>query len=277
MHVRLSSVDGHGVQLGSNFCSFERQERLIQATYTPLTGEALNIIHHEEPITLTAGSRCNSRSRPRAHSNHQPSRPNASLCTGAGNSERTGDIFSKGDELYDKRFGERYLLLDAARDSGGEFVRFEDTAAPGPSRRPISAHPAQRERFEVLSGTLDLTVDGEQHLLGLGESFVVQPGARHLPHNAGDGEVRFVAEMRPAGRFEEFLAEITAANNTGREGLAYLLTAARVINQFPDAEHPTPLPGALDRALFAVLATAGKLVGLRIPRTSGASPNPATE
>ena len=177
-------------------------------------------------------------------------------------------MFSKGDELYDKRFGERYRVLEAARDSGGEFVRIEDTAAPGRSRRPVGAHPAQRERFEVLSGSLGLTVNGEEHMLGPGDSFVVEPGARHLPRNAGDGELRFVAEMRPAGRFEEFLDEITAANNTGREGLAYLLTVARVINRFPDVEHPTPLPRALDRALFAILAAAGKLLGLRIPPTS---------
>ena len=177
-------------------------------------------------------------------------------------------MFSKGDELYDKRFGERYQVLEAARDSGGELVRIQDTAAPGPSRRPMSAHPAQRERFEVLSGTLGLTVDGEQHLLGPGDSFVVEPGARHLPRNAGDGELRFVAEMRPAGRFEEFLAEITAVNNTGREGLAYLLAVARVINRFPDVEHPTPLPRGLDRALFAILAAAGKLLGQRLPRNS---------
>ena len=177
-------------------------------------------------------------------------------------------MLSKGDELYDERFGERYLVVEAAQDSGGELVRIEDTAAPGPSRRPMSAHPAQRERFEVLSGTLGLTVDGERHLLGPGDSLVVEPGARHLPRNAGDGELRFLAEMRPAGRFEGFLAEITAANNTEREGLAYLLTEARVINRFPDVEHPTPLPGALDRALFATLAAAGKLVGLQIPHAS---------
>jgi mannose-6-phosphate isomerase-like protein (cupin superfamily) len=176
-------------------------------------------------------------------------------------------MFNKGDELYDKRFGERYLVLEAARDSGGELVRIEDTAEAGPSRRPIGRHPAQRERFEVLSGTLGLTVDGEQHLLGAGESFVVEPGARHLPRNAGDGELRFIAEMRPAGRFEEFLAEITAVNNTGREGPTYLLTAARVIHRFPDVESPTPLPRALDRALFAILAAAGKLLRLRIPHS----------
>jgi hypothetical protein len=159
-------------------------------------------------------------------------------------------------------------VLETARDSGGELVRIQDTAAPGPNRRPISAHPARRERFEVLSGTPGLTVDGEQHLLEPGDSFMVEPGARHLPRNAGDGELQFIAEMRPAGRFEEFLAEITAVNNTEREGFAYLLTAARVINRFPDVERPTPLPPALDRALFAILAAAGRLLGLRIPRTS---------
>jgi mannose-6-phosphate isomerase-like protein (cupin superfamily) len=180
-------------------------------------------------------------------------------------------MFTTGDELYDKRFGERYQVLEAARDSGGELLRIQDTAAPGPSRRPQGAHPAQRERFEVLSGTLGLTVNGKQHLLREGDSFVVEPGARHLPRNAGDGELRFLAEMRPAGRFEEFLAEITAVNNTGREGLTYLLTAARVINRFPDVEHPTPLPRMLDRALFAILAAAGKLLGLRIPRNSRTS------
>jgi hypothetical protein len=42
-------------------------------------------------------------------------------------------MFSTGGELYDKRFGERYLALEAARDSGGELVRIEDTAAPVPA------------------------------------------------------------------------------------------------------------------------------------------------
>jgi mannose-6-phosphate isomerase-like protein (cupin superfamily) len=174
-------------------------------------------------------------------------------------------MFNSGDELYDKRFRERYVVLEAAGDSGGEFVRIEDTAAPGPSRRPTSAHPRQRERFEVLAGTLELTVNGEQHLLGPGDSFTVTPGARHLPRNAGDGELRFVAEVSPAGRFEEFLTEITAVNNSGREGLRYLLTAARVLHRFPDVEQPTPLPRPLERALFAVLAAAGKLLGLGSP------------
>lgn len=179
-------------------------------------------------------------------------------------------MFRSGDELYDERFRERYVVVAAAQETGGELVRVEDTAKPGPSRRPVSAHPDQEERFEVLSGTLGLTVNDQEQLLGPGESFVVMPGARHRPRNAGTGELRFVAEMRPAGRFEEFLAEITAVNNSGRDGLAYLLTAAGVLAQFPDVEHPTPLPRPIERAMFAVLAAIGRLLGLR-PRLAKTS------
>jgi mannose-6-phosphate isomerase-like protein (cupin superfamily) len=82
-------------------------------------------------------------------------------------------MFRSGEELYDERFGERYRVLETARDTGGEVVRIEDVVRSGPSPRPASAHPNQEERFEVISGTLGLKVDGEERLLGPGESFVV--------------------------------------------------------------------------------------------------------
>ena len=174
-------------------------------------------------------------------------------------------MLSKGEEIYDERFGEWYRVLKTSEETGGELVRVEDVARPGESRRPASAHPNQEERFEVVSGTLGLMLDGEDHLLGSGEMIIVSPGTRHLPRNAGDGELRFVAEMRPAGRFEEFLEEITAANNSGREGVAYLLTVAQVLHRFPDIERPTTMPRPLEHALFAILAAAGRLLGLHLP------------
>ena len=174
-------------------------------------------------------------------------------------------MLSKGEEIYDERFGERYTILRTSEETGGELVRVEDVAGPGESRRPASAHPNQEERFEVVSGTLGLMVDGEDHLLGSGEVLVVPPESRHLPRNAGEGEVCFVAEVRPAGRFEEFLEGITAANNSGLDGIAYLLTVAQVLHRFPDIERPTSMPRALEHALFAVLAATGRLLGLHIP------------
>lgn len=168
------------------------------------------------------------------------------------------------EALVDPRFGERYEFLRTAEETGGELVRVEVTAAPGPSRRPASAHPEQEERFTVLSGTLGVRVGKEERVLGAGEELVVPAGVAHLPYIAGDGEVRFVAEMRPAGRFEGFLRAMVEADNTGREGMAYLLTAAQVLSAFGDVEHPTPLPLPLERAVFRALASMGRLLGYRL-------------
>lgn len=163
--------------------------------------------------------------------------------------------------LVDPRFGERYAFLETAEETGGELVRVRVTAAPGEGRRPASAHPYAEERFGVESGTLGLVVGGEERVLGAGEEAVVPPGVRHLPRNAGGDELRLVIEMRPAGRFEEFVRAITEANATGREGLPYLLTAAPVLHRFGDVERPTRLPRPLERALFAVLAAVGRMLG----------------
>lgn len=169
----------------------------------------------------------------------------------------------KGDVLVDPRFGERYVYLETAGETDGRLVRIEDTACPGGSRRPPSAHPHQEERFAVERGTLNLLVGGKEHLLGPGEEFVVPPGTRHLPRNAGESELRFVIEVRPAGRFEEFLEAITEVNRTGRRGLPYILTAAQVLHRFGDVEHPTTLPQPVEHALFGALAAAGRLFGYR--------------
>lgn len=167
---------------------------------------------------------------------------------------------AKGDALDDPRFGERVAVLDVAADA----LRLAVTATPGPSRRPTSAHPRQSERFEVVAGTLGLTVAGREHLLGPGQSLVVPPGTRHRPRNAGTDELRFTAELRPTLRFPAFLAAITAANQSGKEGLPYLFLAAQALARFPDEERPTPLPRAVERALFAALGGLGRLLGHRL-------------
>ena len=63
--------------------------------------------------------------------------------------------------------------------------------------------------------------------------------------------------------YDSALASDTKCS-TPRATLAVSSSGSRT----PDVEHPTPLPRALDRALFATLAAAGKLLGLGIPRNS---------
>ena len=77
--------------------------------------------------------------------------------------------------------------------------------------------------------------------------------------------------MRPAGRFEEFLAQITAVNNSGREGLPYVLTVARVLNRFPDVEHPNAVTALAGASAVRDPGCRRKLLGLGIPPSTAPS------
>lgn len=177
--------------------------------------------------------------------------------------ERTA--LTAGDILVDPVYHERYVVRATAHDTAGAFVRVEDVAAPGPSRRQVSAHPQQEEQFTVLQGTLGLLVGTEEHLLRAGDTFTVPAGVRHRPRNAGTDDLRFVAEIRPALRFEAFLAAITAVNQSGARGVGYLLRAAMVLAQFPDVERPPPLPRVVEHVIFRTLAIGGRLLGYDVP------------
>lgn len=170
-----------------------------------------------------------------------------------------------GDVLVDSHYGERYTVLATGETTGGARVQIDDVAAPGPSQRQTSRHPTQTERFTVLTGTLGLRINGEEHMLGAGDTMLVPAGAGHLPRNAGTDDVHFVTELEPAGRFEAFLAAITAVNQSGTSGFGYLLRVAAVLRQFPDVERPTALPLLVEQALFGALALLGRVLGYQVP------------
>ena len=54
--------------------------------------------------------------------------------------------------------GERLTFRETARETGGEYVRFEALIAPGGTLASAHLHPYQSERFELFSGTLTMKV-----------------------------------------------------------------------------------------------------------------------
>jgi hypothetical protein len=55
---------------------------------------------------------------------------------------------------------------------------------------------------EVLAGSVAVRVSGRDRLLVVGERADVPRRKVHVVHNAGEGEARFVLEVRPARRME---------------------------------------------------------------------------
>lgn len=108
---------------------------------------------------------------------------------------------SQWNEIYNAVTGEiiRFISRDAEADS----VTFEYFSPAGSGKVIEHRHPGW-EKFEVRSGTLTLTVNGQPHPLGPGEEFTIT-SEWHFPANLGTEDVVAVVSASPAALFERGL------------------------------------------------------------------------
>jgi mannose-6-phosphate isomerase-like protein (cupin superfamily) len=109
-----------------------------------------------------------------------------------------GDRFSMPD-------GSVYLVRRPARASGGEVVEMEFVLPPSCVPPPPHVHRSQVEAYEVLEGSLDVTIDGRWRTLAVGDRAEVPVGALHTFRNRCGRTVRVRNHHRPALRFEDFI------------------------------------------------------------------------
>lgn len=92
-----------------------------------------------------------------------------------------------------------------------ELLVIESSYRPGGAPAPAHLHPAQEERFTVLSGAVETVVGGEPRTLREGDVLVIPAATPHQfgGHASEPGTVRW--EVRPALRTREFLERMFAA------------------------------------------------------------------
>jgi quercetin dioxygenase-like cupin family protein len=175
-------------------------------------------------------------------------------------------MIKSGDRLENRVTGEVLIFRQTARDTGGEAVVVETIVRPGGFVAGAHVHPHQSERFEVLAGRLGLRVGREEIEAGPGEVHTVAPGTPHRFWNAGEGEARFVCEVRPALEFEsliETMFTLAAKGKTNRKGMPNPFNLAVIARaHFETVRLPFP-PAWMQRSALAVGAPLGRLLGYR--------------
>jgi mannose-6-phosphate isomerase-like protein (cupin superfamily) len=112
--------------------------------------------------------------------------------------------------------GERFVLRSDPSDT--DRLAFDFYLEPGGGVNDNHRHTKQSEHVRCISGTLDVTVDGEPRRLGPGDEVDLAPGTLHTLHNRGDIDVHCEVEYRPAGRNREWFQMIAAyIDRTGKE------------------------------------------------------------
>lgn len=129
---------------------------------------------------------------------------------------------------------------------------------------PLHKHLKCEERFEVIIGHLGVVLDGERRVLEAGEQVLIPPGTPHTFWNAGQGELRFITDVRPPGELQtywETVFGLAQDGKVGRNGLPNLLQLA-VVAPYADSYDPKA-PVAVTKALVAVLGRIGRLLGYK--------------
>ena len=116
----------------------------------------------------------------------------------------------------------------------------------------------------MIEGDARLKRGREKVTLGRGEIAVVEPGTTHRFWNAGEDEVTFVCEVRPALQFESLLETMFALaedGKTNRKGMPNPLRLAVIARaHFGTVRLPHP-PAWVQRAGLVLAAPLGRALG----------------
>ena len=149
------------------------------------------------------------------------------------------------------------------RRSDPEVLEVEAEYGPSGRRPPKHLHPIQDEHFEVLSGRLQVRLDGSERTLTAGETIDIPRGTAHQMWNPGGEPARVLWQTRPAGRTEQWFRDIDALHRSGRvrsNGMPSPLAFGVFLREYRDIFRLAPEP---PRPALALLGKIGRLRGYR--------------
>jgi quercetin dioxygenase-like cupin family protein len=169
---------------------------------------------------------------------------------------------------------DRIVFTKTAQQTGGEVFGLEVFIRAGAPGTPEMVHPLQDESFEVLSGSLDFRIGGQERRLEAGESLLIPKGTPHKWWNGSDEEAHALVELRPALRSEELFANIYGLLNE-KGTVPNPLQMAVLFNEHWDEGHLSKPPLLVQKVMFGVLAPVGRLLGYKAyyPKYSGWEPS----
>ncbi len=172
---------------------------------------------------------------------------------------------SRRGQVFDNPVtGERAVVLTDPDEHPDRVLVSHLYVKPGGRVAAEHFHPTLTERFHILSGKVGFLIDGEERVLGAGESARIPAGARHDWWQVGDQEAQAVVEVDPGDRFIQMVGTtfgLARDGKTNSKGLPGPLQLAVSASAYRDVIVFTSPPPAVQRVLFAVLAPLGRALG----------------
>ncbi len=190
----------------------------------------------------------------------------AELTSGAGAASGVRDETASGGfrPISNPATGE-WLHFTAAPEHGEDVLRFNWRSKPGGAITE-HFHPYQEERFIIVAGEAHFTLNGEERVVGAGETLVVPLGARHTEANHGHAEIEGIVELRPALRSREmheaFAGLGTEGKTTPRGAPKSPLQLGATVWRFRRESRVTSPPVWVQNLVLPPLAALARVLGV---------------
>ena len=169
-------------------------------------------------------------------------------------------------EFSNPATGERIRVTATGQDGEEDLVRFNWRSMPGGAITE-HLHPHQEERFIIAAGEAHFTVNGEERVVGPGETIVVPIGVRHTESNPGAVAVEGVVELRPAlhtkEMFEAFGGLVSEGKTTPRGAPKNPLQLGATVWHFRHESRATSPPIWIQNLVLPPLAALARIFGVR--------------
>jgi quercetin dioxygenase-like cupin family protein len=172
----------------------------------------------------------------------------------------------RGDVVVNPVTGERSVVLVGTGDGLGDRLAAHLRVSPGGAVAGEHYHPSITERFRVIGGELEVSLDGERRTLQPGADVTIPPGTVHDWWNGSDEETEVLVDISPGRRFELMLTTLWGLGRDGKtnsKGMPGPLQLAVIGHEFTDVLRFTKPPALVQKALFGLLAALGRARGYR--------------
>jgi quercetin dioxygenase-like cupin family protein len=120
--------------------------------------------------------------------------------------------------------GTTYRTMLAAEETAGRMSIVDSVSPPG-SGPPRHVHRSEDECFVVLTGEMEVWIEGETQFAGPGKAVFIARGKEHTFRAVGDRPARHLVILTPGG-FEGFFAEMAAGQFRIPEDMAAITKSA---------------------------------------------------
>lgn len=170
-----------------------------------------------------------------------------------------GAYFEPGDSFGSENVGDEITVVDEKGDDLIVEIRF----APHAEGPPLHIQTGWDETYRVVSGTLGLTVEGENKKLEPREEYTIRRGVPHKPHNPTDEPV--VCRVGMPTEFVVYLSQVYGFMDEDERNAEppRMIFQMALFNQYFDSYLGEGPPVFIQKALNFFLIPIARLMGYR--------------